>query len=235
MQICKIFANFYKVYVEKLRDSVFFVTIKVAYEWAISALRTFVLEFINFSTAIVLKLKMLSRKDSSVNDVFLIGSPIDQFPQSFLPTNHDVLSRHFYYLKWSKETIKESCGKTSEEVLEVWKTASIPTILKSSIMKKIFTIYKQWSLLYKNIKRKTTCQKNKENIFSSSLKNLFDVSSKEKILDPHIEQFLIDQRTERIFTIKSFTTPRKSSVSIIKHKGMFTVFLLPAFKKLYIS
>lgn len=184
---------------------------------------------------------MMSRnkiKQCRVNEVFLIGTPIDQLNQSILPTNHDVLSRLFYYNQVSKITIKESCSKTSEEVLEIWKKASVPTILTSSIMKRILSLHKKWNLLHKNFKRKTTMQKNKENIFSSDLKKLFDVSNKEIILDPFTEKFLIDQRYERMLRIKSYPTPRKSKVSIEnpKERGMFVVFLSPTFlyKKLFI-
>lgn len=161
---------------------------------------------------------MMSRKKSRLNPIFLIGSPIDKFHPSILPNNQDVLARVFYYLKGSKETLKVSCFKTSEEVLQIWKKANVPTIIKSTIMKRLLTLYRKWFLVHKNILRETKCQKKRENILLADLKNLFNISIEAKIQDPRVKQFLKDQNSECVLRYKAFNA-RYYSVS--KKKGIF--------------
>lgn len=139
---------------------------------------------------------MVSRKENS--------NYIHQLRSSFLPTNHEVLSRFFHYHTTYKNTIRESSYKTSKEVIGIWEKFNVSTITLLAVTKKITVLHKKWTSLKKNIRRKSVTQVNKETAFKAYLKKLFDISCKSAIIDPISKQFLDDQRAERGLMIKPF-------------------------------
>ena len=60
-------------------------------------------------------------------DIWLIGQTQEELPGNVLPTTGDMLRTFFYHHQICKKTIPESAKCTSDEAIDIWNKARIPT------------------------------------------------------------------------------------------------------------
>lgn len=128
---------------------------------------------------------------------WLLGKLVASFSKSKLPRTIDVLKIIYFQQSQLKCTFNQSLQFVSDQVIEVWKSASIPTILRHRVVSKIrgFVI-NEYEAAKKNHRRKTDTQKVKEKNLKKKLNELFDISYHD-IRNQQILNFLCDQRTTR--------------------------------------
>ena len=79
-------------------------------------------------------------------EIYLIGQPLENFGERFLPTEKDVLKRIFFFGTNSQENRK----KVVDEVLFLWTKARIPVMETCAIIAKLVTILDKYKKLKKN-------------------------------------------------------------------------------------
>ena len=155
-----------------------------------------------------------------------IGCPILGFPDSLnnyiLPTNGDVLRywKHLITAETKPGIIPKRHDlmmKISNEVSEIWSSASIPAISPFAIERKLGRLIDKYRSLLKSRKINQSRQKfiNKQSEFDNELSQIFDIAlcncinltactcTKEKKVPSMEHKFLIDQRGKRQMMISS--------------------------------
>jgi hypothetical protein len=143
-------------------------------------------------------------KDSVVTrkqtDVWLIGQLSSALISTKLPSKNEVMALFFHYKQVAQMTIRDAAHATSDDVLEVWAKAHIPTRLKKHVVDKVENIFKEWTKLKKNKENKAKRSeglREKENEWKEGLKELFDIAhanALEIITIPEDKEFLVAQR-----------------------------------------
>lgn len=118
---------------------------------------------------------MASKRKLRTN-IYLIGSETSQIYGSKLPSNRQVLQVFFYNIRCVNLTVRESARLAIEETVIFWQKARIPVREPQHCICKLEDIYKKWRMLQKNSNRKTDVQRNKENAFTDTLDDLFDIA-----------------------------------------------------------
>ena len=129
--------------------------------------------------------------------VWLIGGTIDAITGSKLPSNQQVLQRFFHLHKIEQQTISVSATETMKEVLQFWYKARIPVRKDCHIITKIKDLHLKWTKIKKNAYRRTDTQKEKEQQFTDSLTDLFDIAHSDALTMiqlPEDREFLKAQR-----------------------------------------
>ena len=114
------------------------------------------------------------------------------------------------------KSVRSATHATIDELYLWWSKATIPTIFRPSVIKKLKNLHYKWLLLKKNKERSSEAQKTRKQDFNNQLHKLFDVAhadalSKMQILENCL--FLEDQRGLRRIIIgaenKKFTAKQK--------------------------
>jgi len=130
-------------------------------------------------------------------NVYLVEKYEDDIKGAKLPSIEQVLCFFLYNHNKLNLTIQESATKTIEKVIGFWDKARIPIRYKYDCIKKVIKLFEKWKNLKKNAARETKTQKDKEAIFKSEFKNLFDIAHANALDMITIEedrQFLLAQR-----------------------------------------
>lgn len=113
---------------------------------------------------------------SDSEDCYLIGKLIEKLNDESLPSNNAVLSRFVYCRTNGKKTMSESLKECGTEVENIWASANIPTQNHYRVLNKVKSLYAEWIRIKKNKARNSESQRQLEEIFSTSLQTLFDIS-----------------------------------------------------------
>jgi len=131
------------------------------------------------------------------NYIYLVGHPSSQIVGSKLPSIQQVLSVFFYNMREVKLNINESSKLVIKEVSVFWQKARIPIKAEQHCISKLQKYYYEWRDLQKLQHRKTETQKKKNELFISTLNDLFDIAQADALNIMKIEEdrsFLISQR-----------------------------------------
>lgn len=91
---------------------------------------------------------------------WLLGELKPSFPELVLPRKIDVLNVVYYHQSELRKTFHQSLQFVADEVIEVWNSGSIPTILRHRVVSKIHDLAKHnYEAIKKNRKRQTETQK----------------------------------------------------------------------------
>jgi hypothetical protein len=129
--------------------------------------------------------------------LWLIGGTLNCIMGCKLPSNRQVLCRFLHEHVAENNPIQSSATTTAREVITFWKKARIPSREEYHIIKKIKELHLLWKGLKKNCKRRTETQLGKENKFTDTLDDLFDVAHADALKTIHNEEdraFLLAQR-----------------------------------------
>lgn len=111
----------------------------------------------------------------SATEIPLIGFSEPQILGAKLPTLEQVLKVYFHFLNPMKS--RESAKRTVREVIIFWEKAGIPIRDEQHCVAKLEKVVDEWKKIKKNMKnRKTGAQKKREEEFTTSLKQVFDIS-----------------------------------------------------------
>lgn len=159
----------------------------------------------------------MAKTRSKVTKLFLLGMrdnrPIPLFNK--LPTLKQVLLRFLYHLEASKSNL-DSSYRTAEELLMIWKKASIATRQKHNVAKQVENLHWKWILLKKNKYRTSQTPHTKMIEFIEKLDKLFDIASSK--IAAEYQNFLEDQRNERRYTFSSFKCSKRRKPSTISEQ-----------------
>jgi hypothetical protein len=116
-----------------------------------------------------------------------------------LPSNIQMLRYFFHLQKVSRFPSKRRAETVAISVIEIWKTAHIPTQHMNHVVRKILNKYQTYENLKKSRKRKTNSTKwrLKCDTFIASFGDLFDIAPTNVMIlltDESLKQFLINQR-----------------------------------------
>lgn len=140
-------------------------------------------------------------------NIYLIGDIDTQIYGNKLPSNLQVLKVLFFNLRDLKFKLRESLKLAIKEVTVFWEKACLPIQSEDRCIKRLEKLYKQWRNLQKRSQKPSNVEKERE--FSSTLKNLFDISHGEvnNMVDDTKMEFLINQRKDgRVGYIKNIQT-----------------------------
>ena len=151
---------------------------------------------------------MAMESQSSKNIIFLIGEIKHKLTGSKLPSNGEVLSVFFYYLRKKNFNISQSANLVVGECLVFWKKARIPTKSTSSCVKKLTALYQVWRNLQKNSKRTQEHFKKREQDFSKSMDNLFDIAQADAMQ-------LIKNEEDKIFLQRQREPGRPGDIAVL--------------------
>ncbi|XP_044597242.1 uncharacterized protein LOC123273832, partial [Cotesia glomerata] len=137
----------------------------------------------------------MAMQDEKEN-IFLIGDTHSQIDGNQLPSNLQVLQFLFHNLRVLNHNLRDSKYLVYDELITFWQKVKIPTQQKCRCIAKIEQLYNDWRSLQKSSSVKGITQTNKEEAFSSSLKNLFDIAHNDALnmIDVKIKNFLLNQR-----------------------------------------
>lgn len=105
--------------------------------------------------------------------LFLIGYIKNQITGSKLPSKSDCLKVLFYNMRITKLSINDSATLVIEECIVFWKKARIPTQEFHKCKEKL---KKNSMSLLKNKNKTNQSLKQKEQLFSDSINDLFDIA-----------------------------------------------------------
>lgn len=127
-------------------------------------------------------------------NIFLIGDIDVQIMGNKLPSKQQVLKLLFFYTRVLNQTIDFAISAVIEEVTTFWRKAQIPTQYVSRCKKKLKDLYTEW----RNINKHKDVNISKQNEFSKSLKNLFDIAHGDALtlIDEKKQNFLLNQRKD---------------------------------------
>src|SRR6185436_6791134 len=94
----------------------------------------------------------------SKTEVWLVGQLRNELPRNVLPTMLDVMKTFLYHHKMLKKTISESSKVTTDELIEIWNRARIPTTYHRHIVSKLKRLFDEYSLIKKNKGRSSEAQ-----------------------------------------------------------------------------
>lgn len=142
--------------------------------------------------------KTTRRTVKSLHNIDLIGKTCHQITGSKLPSNRQVLQTFFFNMRFVKLSAKESAKLVFSEIQIFWQKARIPTRYDTRCVEKLLKLYETWKNIGKTPDTKrSTAQKEKENLFVSTLDDLFDIAHADALKKIKIEedkQFLLLQR-----------------------------------------
>ena len=96
-----------------------------------------------------------------------------------LPSKKEVMALFFYYKEATKQTVREASHSTTNDVLEVWAKARIPTRLKKHVVEKVECLFHEYDKLKKNKENKAKRSESllkKEEEWKDGLESLFDIT-----------------------------------------------------------
>ena len=132
------------------------------------------------------------RKDSCI---FLVGPTISELIGAKLPSNRQVLSLFYHQHKDKGATLHHAAISVIGKVLPFWERARLPTKEVYNAITKLEKLVSKLALLKKSIRRRGAVQKEKEDNFSDSLDDLFDIAhSTNEATNPVDRKFLACQR-----------------------------------------
>ena len=132
-----------------------------------------------------------------MTEIWFLGSQINKRIGSKLPSKREMLSVFFYHHITEKNTIRESATVVSDIILEFWNKAGIFFKSKKILIPVIEIEHKTWKNLKKSKFRTTKKKLEKQQKFSISLDQLFDISHPnaiEKMSIKEDKKFLLAQR-----------------------------------------
>lgn len=152
-------------------------------------------------------------------DIGLIGEFIHCISKNKLPTNKEVLKTVFYHNRHLKKDINISFSDVYNEVQLLWVRASIPTLVRTSCIKRMKKLYDDYRELQKSKSKKHFQQLQDD--FKIKLDILFDISQMDVIekLDEHSKTFLLDQHSTRNFDLCTFFKPLVTQSSKLNKKN----------------
>lgn len=141
-------------------------------------------------------------------NIFLIGKTISLFNNKKLPTNKEVLQLLYHHTRNLNKSVDDSCSLVINKVIEIWSTAEIPTQANSRCIQKLKNLYREYRNVQKHLDRKN---KTEEQNLSNKLEQLFDIAHGNvfEMIDEVTKQFLIDQRSQRMFHLSIAGTGNK--------------------------
>jgi hypothetical protein len=87
-------------------------------------------------------------------ELWLIGQMSEILSSTKLPSKKEVMALFFYYKEATKQTVREASHSTTNDVLEVWAKARIPTRLKKHVVEKVECLFHEYDKLKKNKENK---------------------------------------------------------------------------------
>ena len=163
--------------------------------------------------------------------MWLVGQPLSSLQSRQLPTKREALQR--------MQSVRGTCPRAgrsaahvnsdvtatvSEEIMQVWSKAAIPTAPKWRVVKKLRKLSDEYGALKKSATRQSDKEKKKRQMFAKTLDGLFDVSAdsaEEAIQSDRLRskeakisdvKFLRDQKTKRKLYMDSEDVTYKRSV-----------------------
>lgn len=130
--------------------------------------------------------------------IFLVGKCNSEILGAKLPSIKQVFQVLFYKLRVDKMDMKQSLRFTINQVIPFWEKASIPTLVKSSCIRKLQKLYDEWAALQRNASKKIEVFRTRENEFREKIEDfIFDIASPDALLTMKLtedKEFLIQQR-----------------------------------------
>jgi len=118
----------------------------------------------------------MSYTNSKNRGIYLIGTTSETLTGSKLPSNRQILGRFLHLHLKDNFSIQKSAHITTNELLDFWNKARIPTKQNYNIINQIKKLHSKWIGIKKNATRQTETQVMKVNHFLNNLDNLFDVA-----------------------------------------------------------
>ena len=172
--------------------------------------------------------------------MWLVGQPLNKLQSTQLPTRREALQR--------MQAVRATCPRAgrsaahvnsdialtvSEEIVQVWNKAAIPTAPKWRVAKRLRKLGEEYGALKKSATRQSATEQRKRQIFVKTLDGLFDVSAdsaEQLIRNDRLRskeakscdvKFLRDQKTKRNLYLDSEDVAYRRSVmaKLIKENG----------------
>ncbi|GLV42908.1 hypothetical protein CBL_08545 [Carabus blaptoides fortunei] len=89
-----------------------------------------------------------------LTEIWLVGQVSSSLPSAKLPSKRDVMALFFHYKKLEKQTVRDSCHSTTNDILELWEKARIPVRLMKHVVDKVEEAFREWEKLKKNKENK---------------------------------------------------------------------------------
>jgi hypothetical protein len=118
----------------------------------------------------------MSSKHSKNRGIYLIATTSETLTGSKLPSNRQILSRFLQLHLKENLSIQKSAYVTTNELLDFWNKARIPTKQHYNIINQIKKLHSKWLGIKKNVNRQTETQTIKVNNFVNNLDDLFDIA-----------------------------------------------------------
>lgn len=118
----------------------------------------------------------MSYKNSKNRGIYLIGTTNETLTGAKLPSNRQILGRFLHLHLKDNISIQKSAHITTNELLDFWNKARIPTKQNYNIVNQIKKLHLKWIGIKKNANRQTETQVIKMNNFVNNLDDLFDVA-----------------------------------------------------------
>jgi len=134
---------------------------------------------------------------SSREKLFIIGHMNHQITGSKLPSRGDCLKVLFYNMRITKLNLNDSASLVIEECIVFWKKARIPIQVTHRCKAKLIKLYEEWKGILKNKNKTNQTFKQKEQLFSDSMNDLFDIAHQDALTMIRIQEdklFLLKQR-----------------------------------------
>ena len=87
-------------------------------------------------------------------EIWLVGQVSSSLPSAKLPSKREVMALFFHYKQLEKQTVRDSCHSTTNDILELWAKARIPVRLKKHVVDKVEGAFREWEKLKKNKENK---------------------------------------------------------------------------------
>jgi hypothetical protein len=142
-----------------------------------------------------------------------------------LPSNHEMLRYFFYLLKVPKIPSKRCAETVAISVVELWKTAHIPTKRMDKVVEKISKMYKRYANLKKSLNKevKSTDWRQQVSAFTACFNELFDIAPSNVMIlltDESVKQFRINQRKPGREGRISYTRKSKVADNVLKGNNL---------------
>lgn len=136
-------------------------------------------------------MKPLSRKP-----IFLVGHATEKIFGAKLPSKRQTLSFLFHKMRNEKADLKSAANEVIDLVNSFWEKSAIKVKQKDHSAKKLLNLHKEWRSLLKHKNRKGNLNRKKEQEFTNSLDDLFDIAHADalKSSSTHAKEFLAAQR-----------------------------------------
>lgn len=168
----------------------------------------------------------ISTSTRSKQEVYLLGSALEDLYGSKLPSIGDVLRLYATKLKVAK-TKHEAAVSVIKDVQMFWEKARIPMRRSDHAVAQLEVLVQRWEGLKKNKARRTATQIANEEEFKEAFNDLFDVAHQEALQLIKIEedkQFLLAQREKGrrgVMAGVDMSLTKKEKVQENKQKSQF--------------